>query len=259
MAGPHITLEDHNGIFTLTLNRPDALNALSTELCRAVVEAVSRVGQDPGARGLILTGAGRAFSAGADLKEREGASPEKIWAHNRSIFQIPHELERLPVPTMAAVNGFALGGGCELALGCDLRWAASTAEFGCPEVTRGIIPAAGGTQRLPRLVGLSRAMALILTGQRVTAEEAYRIGLVDAVVSPQDLLPAVLEVARAIAGNAPLAVQAAKRAMRYGIAHTLEEGLDLEGELQRMLYATEDCREGIAAFRERRPPRWAGR
>ena len=259
MAAPLATLEGADGILTLTLRRPSALNALSTDMCRAVLDALARVEQDPGARVLILTGEGRAFSAGADLKEREGAAPEAIWKHNRSIFQIPVELERLAVPVIAAVNGVALGGGCELALGCDLRWAATTAEFGCPEVTRGIIPAAGGTQRLSRLLGSSRAMALILTGRRISAEEAYRIGLVDAVVSPDDLLRAAGETARAIAANAPLAVRAAKRAIRYGLHQSYERGLELEGQLQRMLYATADCQEGIAAFRERRPPRWTGR
>jgi enoyl-CoA hydratase/carnithine racemase len=259
MAGSLATLEGADGLFTLTLRRPGALNALSTDMCRAVLDALARVDQDPGARVLILTGEGRAFSAGADLKEREGAAPQAIWKHNRSIFQIPLALERLAVPVIAAVNGVALGGGCELALGCDLRWAATTAEFGCPEVTRGIIPAAGGTQRLARLLGSSRAMALILTGRRISAEEAYRIGLVDAVVSPDELLRAAGETARAIAANAPLAVRAAKRAIRYGLQHSYERGLELEGQLQRVLYATADCQEGIAAFRERRPPRWTGR
>lgn len=259
MTGALVTLDGENGILTLTLRRPEALNALSTALCRDVAAALERVDGDPGARVLILTGEGRAFSAGADLKERAGAAPEVIWAHNRAIFGIPLALERLPVPTIAAVNGLALGGGCEVALGCDLRWAAATAEFGCPEVTRGIIPAAGGTQRLPRLVGLSRAMDLILTGRRISAEEAHRIGLVDALVPPGDLLPTVRDAARVIAANAPLAVRSAKQAMRYGLAHAFEDGLELEGELQRMLYATEDCQEGIAAFRERRVPRWAGR
>jgi enoyl-CoA hydratase/carnithine racemase len=259
MAGHLVTLEGAEGIFTLTLRRPAALNALTTEMSRAVLDALSRVDRDPASRALILTGEGRAFSAGADLKEREGATPDAIWAHNRIIFQIPLELERLAVPVIAAINGFALGGGCELALACDLRWAASTAELGCPEVTRGILPAGGGTQRLPRLVGPSRAMALILTGKRIDAQEAYRIGLVDAVVAPEDLLRSASDAARTIAANAPLAVRAAKRAIRHGLRSTLDAGLELEGYLQRMLYASADCQEGITAFRERRPPRWAGR
>jgi enoyl-CoA hydratase len=259
MTGTLVTLEGRDGILTLTLRRPEALNALSSAVCEEVAAALGRVAHDPAARVLILTGEGRAFCAGADLKEREGAAPEAIWQHNRKIFQIPLDLEQLPVPTLAAVNGLALGGGCEIALGCDLRWAADTAEFGCPEVTRGIIPAAGGTQRLPRLLGPARALALILTGRRITAQEAYRIGLADAVVPASDLIQTVQEVAATIASNAPLAVQAAKQAVRYGLAHALDDGLRLEGELQRMLYATEDCREGIAAFRERRPPRWTGR
>ncbi len=260
MAGySMVTLDGSDGIVTLTLRRPEALNALSTEMCRAILEALSQVDHDPAARVLILTGEGRAFCAGADLREREGAAPDVIWRHNRSIFQIPVALERLAVPVIAAINGFALGGGCEVALGCDLRWAASTAEFGCPEVTRGIIPAGGGTQRLARLVGPSRAMRLILTGQRVTAEEAHRNGLVDAVVPLGDLPHAVRELAGTIAANAPLAVRAAKRAIRYGLRNPLEAGLELEGHLQRMLYASADCQEGIVAFRERRAPRWTGR
>jgi enoyl-CoA hydratase/carnithine racemase len=254
-----VTLDGAGGLFTLTLRRPDALNALSTEMCREILAALSQVDHDPAARVLILTGEGRAFCAGADLKEREGASPDAIWSHNRSIFQIPLELERLAVPVIAAVNGFALGGGCEVALGCDLRWAADTAEFGCPEVTRGIIPAAGGTQRLSRLIGPSRAMRLILTGQRIGAEEACQMGLVDAVVAAGDLMHAAGELAATIAANAPLAIRAAKRAIRYGLRSPLEAGLELEGHLQRMLYASVDCQEGIVAFRERRPPRWAGR
>lgn len=254
-----VTLDGAGGLLTLTLRRPDSLNALSTEMCREILAALSRVDRDPGARVLILTGEGRAFCAGADLKEREGASTDAIWSHNRSIFRIPLELERLAVPVIAAVNGFALGGGCEVALGCDLRWAADTAEFGCPEVTRGIIPAAGGTQRLPRLIGPARAMRLILTGQRIAAEEACRIGLVDAVVPAGDLMRAAGDLAATIAANAPLAIRAAKRAIRYGLRGPLEGGLELEGHLQRMLYASADCQEGIVAFRERRPPRWTGR
>jgi enoyl-CoA hydratase/carnithine racemase len=259
MTDGSVALDGHDGIFTLTLRRPEVLNALSTTLCREAASAIARVAEDRGARALIVTGAGRAFCAGADLKERDGATLDAIWAHNRSIVQLPLALERLPVPTIAAINGPALGGGCELALGCDLRWAAETAVLGCPEVTRGIIPAAGATQRLPRLVGPARAMAMILTGARVTAGEAYRIGLVDMVVPAERLMIAATELARVMAANAPLAVRAAKQAIREGLAHGPEAGFELEGALQRRLYETEDCREGLAAFRERRPPRWIGR
>jgi enoyl-CoA hydratase len=259
MAESLVTLESREGIATLTIRRPDALNALSTAVCRELVAALEAVGRDPAARVLILTGEGRAFSAGADLKERAGAAQDAIWKHNRAIFQVPLEIERLPVPSIAAINGLALGGGCELALGCDLRWAADSAELGCPEVTRGIIPAAGGTQRLGRLIGPARAMNLVLTGRRIGADEALRLGLVDAVAPAAQLPAAVWKAARAIAQNAPLAVRAARDAIRYGLTHTFEDGLRLEGELQRMLYASEDCREGIAAFNERRAPRWTGR
>ncbi|HET7266076.1 MAG TPA: enoyl-CoA hydratase-related protein [bacterium] len=259
MAAPLVTVESRDGIVTLTMRRPEVLNALSSALCRELVAALEAVGRDPAARVLVLTGEGRAFSAGADLKERAGAAEAQIWRHNRAIFQLPLALEALPVPSIAAINGLAVGGGCEVALGCDLRWAADTAELGCPEVTRGIIPAAGGTQRLARLIGPARAMHLVLTGRRITAAEAHRLGLVDAVVPASELAPAVAETARAIAANAPLAVRAARQAIRYGLTHPFEDGLKLEGELQRMLYASDDCREGIAAFNERRAPRWTGR
>jgi len=259
MAGQLVTVDSREGIVTLTLRRPEALNALNTALCGELVAALEAVGRNPAARVLILTGEGRAFSAGADLKERAGASQDAIWRHNRAIFEIPLAIERLPVPSIAAINGLAFGGGCEIALGCDLRWAADSAEFGCPEVTRGIIPAAGGTQRLGRLIGPARAMSLVLTGRRISAAEAHRLGLVDAVIPAADLAAAVAETARTIAANAPLAVRAARQAIRYGLTHTFEDGLRLEGELQRMLYASDDCREGIAAFQERRAPRWTGR
>jgi enoyl-CoA hydratase len=259
MAAPLVTVDSRDGVVTLTIRRPDALNALSTAVCRELVAALEAVGQDPAARALILTGEGRAFSAGADLKERVGAAQDAIWRHNRAIFQVPIELERLAIPSIAAINGLALGGGCEIALGCDLRWAADTAELGCPEVTRGIIPAAGGTQRLGRLIGSARAMGLVLTGRRISAAEAHRLGLVDAVVPAGDLAGAVADTARLIAANAPLAVRSARQAIRYGLMHTFEDGLKLEGELQRMLYASDDCREGIAAFQERRAPHWTGR
>ena len=259
MAAPLVTVESREGIVTVTMRRPEVLNALSSALCHELVAALEAVGQDPAARVLVLTGEGRAFSAGADLKERAAAGEAQIWRHNRAIFQVPRALEALPVPSIASINGLAVGGGCEVALGCDLRWAADTAELGCPEVTRGIIPAAGGTQRLARLIGPARAMQLVLTGRRIAAAEAHRLGLVDAVVPAAQLASAVGETARAIAGNAPLAVRAARQAIRYGLTHPFEDGLKLEGELQRMLYASDDCREGIAAFNERRAPRWTGR
>ena len=196
--------------------------------------------------------------AGADLKERAGATLDAIWAHNRAIFAIPLALERLPVPTIAAINGPALGGGCEVALGCDLRWAAEGALLGFPEVTRGIIPAAGGTQRLPRLVGPSRALALILRASR-----SGRRGLPD---RARGRGGAPGHAARSRLGlRAPHRRERAARRARGegGGAHRagggLPEGLEVEARLQRVLYETEDCREGIAAFRERRPARWLGR
>ena len=250
-----ILLTVEEGVALLTLNRPQVLNALSVNLCDEVLAALDSLRADRSVRVLILTGAGdRAFCVGTDLKERRGMTWDEVRAHNRKIFRIPLELEQLEIPSIAAVNGHALGGGCELALGCDLRIAAETAELGQPEVALGIIPAAGGTQRLPRLIGRARAKELIFTGRRIDARTAERLGLVNGVAPAGELLAQARGLAAAIARNAPLAVRGAKQAINVG----LQAGLALEAHIQFGLYASRDWAEGLAAFNEKRPPVWRG-
>jgi enoyl-CoA hydratase/carnithine racemase len=252
-----LTLE--GGVALLTLHRPQAMNALSVNLCDEVLAALAALRGDRGVRVLILTGAGdRAFCAGADLKERRTMAEAQLRAHNRKIARIPLELEQLDCPTIAALNGHALGGGCELALGCDLRVAAETAELGQPEVALGIIPAAGGTQRLPRLIGRARAKELIFTGKRIDARTAERIGLVNAVAPAGEVLAQARALASAIARNAPLAVRGAKQAIAVGLEAGLQAGLALESLIQFGLYATQDWAEGLAAFNEKRSPVYRG-
>ncbi len=254
-----ILLAVEGGVAVLTLNRPQALNALSVNLCDEVLAALEAVRADRTVRALILTGAGdRAFCAGADLKERRTMTEAQVRAHNRKIARIPQELEQLEAPTIAAVNGHALGGGCELALGCDLRVAAETAELGQPEVGLGIIPAAGGTQRLPRLIGRARAKELIFTGRRVDARTAERIGLVNAVAPAGEVLAQARGLAAAIARNAPLAVRGAKQAITVGLESGMQAGLALETLIQFGLYSTKDWAEGLAAFNEKRSPVYRG-
>lgn len=254
-----ILLAVDGGVAVLTLNRPQVLNALGVNLCDEVLAALESLRGESTVRALILTGAGdRVFCAGADLKERRTMTDSQLRAHNRKIFRIPMELEQMEVPTIAALNGHALGGGCELALGCDLRIAAETATLGQPEVALGIIPAAGGTQRLPRLIGRARAKELIFTGRRVEAQEAERIGLVNAVAPPAELMARAHELAATIARNAPLAVRGAKQAINAGLGGEIQAGLALEASIQFGLYASNDWAEGLAAFNEKRPPVWRG-
>ena len=254
-----ILLAVEGGVALLTLNRPQVLNALGVNLCDEMLAALAALRADRGVRVLILTGAGdRAFCAGADLKERRGMADEQLRAHNRKIARVPSELERLEVPTIAALNGHALGGGCELALGCDLRIAADTALLGQTEVALGIIPAGGATQRLPRLIGPARAKELIFTGRRITAAEAERIGLVNAVAPAAEVMARARALAAEIARNAPLAVRGAKQAIALGMESGLEAGLTLEADIQFGLYRTKDWAEGLAAFHEKRAPVWRG-
>jgi enoyl-CoA hydratase/carnithine racemase len=254
-----ILLSVEEGLAVLTLNRPQALNALSVNLCDEVLAALAALRADRTVRVLILTGAGdRAFCAGADLKERRGMADDQLRAHNRKIARVPSELERLEIPTIAALNGHALGGGCEVAMGCDLRIAADTALLGQTEVALGIIPAGGATQRLPRLVGPARAKELIFTGRRITAAEAERIGLLNAVAPAAEVLARARALATEIARNAPLAVRGAKQAIALGLESGLEAGLALEAHIQFGLYRSKDWAEGLAAFNEKRAPHWRG-
>ena len=255
-----ILFEKKNGIAYLTLNRPEVLNARNRRMREELIDAVTAIRADPEVRVVILTGAGeRSFSAGRDLKE---AAQEKVGvvAARQAKMEISDTemIARLNKPVIAAINGFALGGGCELALACDIRVAVEGAKVGLPEVSRGMIPGSGGTQRLSRVVGLGKALELILTGSVIDAEEACRIGLVNKVVPRDGLMAAAEEYAQAIATKAPVAVVLAKEAVREGYEMSLDDGLRLETDLSALLRTTEDIKEGARAFVEKRPPQWRG-
>ena len=255
-----IIFERKDGIAYLTLNRPEVLNARNRQMREELIDAVTAIRADPEVRVVILTGAGeRSFSAGRDLKE---AAQEKVGvvAARQAKMEISDTemIARLNKPVIAAINGFALGGGCELALACDIRVAVEGAKVGLPEVSRGMIPGSGGTQRLSRVVGLGKALELILTGSVIDAEEACRIGLVNKVVPRDGLMAAAEEYAQAIATKAPVAVVFAKEAVREGYEMPLDDGLRLETDLSALLRTTEDIKEGARAFVEKRPPQWRG-
>lgn len=253
-------------ILVVTIDRPEARNALSLEMSRALVDTWRMFRDDPSLRAAILTGAGdRAFCAGADLKEIGD------WHRSMTSTERRERAEREPglggitrnfdpgKPIVAAINGACLAGGLELALACDLRLAARHATFGLPEVRRGILPGAGGTQRLPRTIPLGIALELLLTGDPIEAEAAFRVGLVNGVVPADQLIDAALAVAHRIARNAPLAVRAARAAARRGLALSLDDGLQLEQLYAEPLRRTEDADEGIRAFVEKREPEFRGK
>jgi enoyl-CoA hydratase len=260
MPFQNITLDVSDRVATLTVNRPDKLNALNdltvTELGQAIEEIRAR--GDVG--GAILTGAGnKAFVAGADIAELATQGPLEGRERARRGQQVFRQIETSPKPIIAAVNGFALGGGCELAMACHIRIAADSAKFGQPEVKLGIGPGYGGSQRLPRLVGQGRALELILTADMIDAREAHRIGLVNAVVPVADLLRIAGEMLRKILANGPVAVAMSIEAVVRGVELPLEDALRLEADQFGLLASTEDMREGMRAFLEKRPPRFSGR
>jgi E-phenylitaconyl-CoA hydratase len=247
--------EKEDKIVTITLNRPEALNALDPETCMEFSSAVIKFRDDPEALVAIITGAGKAFCVGADIKKLV-----PVWA-NRT-FQVPPMIMRgLDVwkPLIAAINGAALGGGLEVALACDLRIAAENAIFGQPEVRWSLIPGWGGTQRLPRAIPEVKAAELILLGTNIDANEAYRLGLVNRVVSSAELLPTAKKWAAKICENGPLGVRAAKEAMIRGSSMSLEDGVRLEELLFENVLNTEDVKEGLQAFGEKRKPEYKGR
>lgn len=247
-------------IARITFNRPNVLNALNRKTMEELGEALNATSSDASVRVLVLTGAGeRAFIAGADINELAQRTP--VDGKDFSLYgqEIIHRLETLGKPSIAAINGFALGGGCELALACTIRIAGRNAKLGQPEVKLGILPGYGGSQRLARLCGKGAAHELILTGEMITAEEALRIGLVNRVTEPAELLATAEAIARKIIANAPLAVKYAMEAVEHGMEMTLEEGLFLEATLFGLCCATEDMREGTRAFLEKRPARFQGR
>jgi enoyl-CoA hydratase/carnithine racemase len=255
-----VLLDLQDGIATLTLNRPDVMNSFNVAMVRALGDRMAALRFDPGVRVVIVTGSGdKAFSAGADLKERAGMSPEQVKAFIFSIRRLMDDVEQFPRPVIAAVNGVALGGGTELALAADIRLASETATMGLTEARLAIIPGAGGTQRLPRLVGKGIAKEMIFTGRRIDAQEALRIGLVNHVHPPGALLAAARTLAQEIGQSGPIAVEQAKYAINRGLETDLYTGLAIESNAYWLCIPTEDRLEGLAAFREKRKPVYRGK
>lgn len=252
-----------DSVALLTLHRPDSLNALSNELIDAIVGALDRFELDPAVRAVVITGAGRAFSAGADIKAFQGpmrAGPaEAVARFMRPGHRMTRRVEGYPKPMIAAVNGMAFGGGCELVESTHVALAADGATFSKAEVNIGIIPTFGGTQRLPRNVGRKAALELILTGRVFDAAEAARLGLVNRVVPAADLLGAALGLARELAAKPPLALAAALAAVHRGMDASIDDGLAIEEAAFARIVPTHDAQEGVAAFVEKRPPRFVGR
>jgi enoyl-CoA hydratase/carnithine racemase len=256
---PIITSRPADGIAEITLNRPEAMNSISSAMAAELTRACAELAAAPEVRVVVFGAAGeRAFCAGADLKERAGMTDADILRQRPVIRAVFGALLALPQPAIAAVHGFALGGGCELALSCDLVVADETAVFGLPEVTVGLVPGGGGTQLALRRLGPGRAADLVLTGRKVGIDEAVRFGLVDRRVPTGQDNPAALDLAGQIAANSPVAVRAAKRSIRHGWGVSLEAGLDIEDAAWRTAALSEDRREGIAAFVQKRKPAWPG-
>ncbi|MEF8824010.1 MAG: enoyl-CoA hydratase [Desulfohalobiaceae bacterium] len=259
MSREGLHVEEDGHVCLLTLNRPDAMNALNMELLLALQEQIHALRTRRDIRALIVSGAGeKAFCAGADLKERAEMSQEQVKEYIHTIRTLFSEIEELNKPVIAAINGVALGGGTELALACDIRFAADTATMGLTETKLAIIPGAGGTQRLPRIVGRSRAKEMILTGRRVDAAEAERIGLVTEVCPSDVLLSRCRETADAIAENGPVAVEQAKFAINRGLETDMNTGLAIESAAYWVTIPTEDRLEGLKAFKEKRKPQYTG-
>ena len=261
MQYEHVLFEaDAAGIAVVTINRPDKLNALSGAVIAELRDTFERIQKDPAIGAAILTGAGeKAFVAGADIKELAALSPVEMSAAARRGQRTFRLLETSSKPSVAAINGYALGGGLELAMACTVRFAAENARLGQPEVKLGLVPGYGGSQRLPRLVGRGRALELLLAGEPVTAAEAHRIGLVNAVVPQSELLNYSRGWLGKVLANGPVAVALAMEAVDVGQDAGLEEGLRLEAAAFGLCAATEDCREGTRAFLEKRKPAFAGK
>jgi len=254
-----VLLERQDRVAILTVNRPEKLNALNQQVRDEMLAHLAAIEVDDGLGVVVVTGAGeKSFIAGADIAEFEGRTPfdQRQAMASPRIFDV---MAGFPKPVVAMVNGFCLGGGCELALSCDLRVASERARFGQPEIKLGLIPGGGGTQRLPRQVGLGHAMRLILTGAMIDAAEARAIGLVELVVPHEELRARTLELAGEIASKSPLTVRVAKEALRASQRMAIEEGIAYERDLFCLCFSTADKAEGVAAFLEKRPPAWQGR
>lgn len=255
-----VEVSREGAVAVVTVNRPEALNALDLDTTTALRDRLHELAGDAAVRAVVLTGAGeKAFIAGADIKYMSTLTVLGARAWGALGHECARLLETMPKPTIAAVNGFALGGGCELALGCDIRYASSRAKLGQPEINLGILPGWGGTQRLARVVGGGAAKELILSGRLVDAEEALRIGLVTAVFAPEELLGRALELARQLAAKSPAAMAFAKQATNFALQGSFADGLLQEATLFAAVFATDDQSEGMAAFVEKREPRFTGR
>jgi len=250
-----LKVEVAEAVATVTISRPQAMNALNTRFFQEMDNLVAEIGVRPDVKVLILTGEGKAFVAGADITEMADKNQAEGTQFSRLGQKTFRSLELLAKPVIAAVNGFALGGGCELALACDFRIASAKAKFGQPEVGLGVIPGYAATQRLPRLIGLGNALFLLLTGEMIGAEEALRIGLVQRVVEPDQLMPAALALAKSIASKGPKAVKLVKQVTRQGFLMDFEAGCALESEKFGSLFGNEAA-EGMRAFLEKRAPKW---
>ena len=259
MSYMNLLIDVAERVATITVNRPDKLNALDDLTIHELGQAIDALSKDGAVGAVILTGAGRAFIAGADISELASQTPDE--AKKRSQFgqAVFRRFETSRKPVIAAVNGFALGGGCELAMACHVRLASEKAKFGQPEVKLGITPGYGGTQRLPRLVGRGRALGLLLTGEMIDAAEAYRIGLANAVFAPNALLPAARAMAATMIANGPLALALCIEAVDRGLNGALDDGVNLEANHFALCSATADMREGMLAFLDKRPAVFTGR
>lgn len=257
MSDDLLKLEYRGPVALVGLNRPEKLNALSPDVLSALADTFEALSVNEEVRAIVLHGDQRAFAAGADIQAMAQASPVDILEGGTRDYWL--RIWAIDKPVIAAVSGYAFGGGCELAMGCDIIIGAESARFAQPEIKLGIMPGAGGSQRLARAVGLHRAMEMILTGEPITAQEAFAAGLVNKVVPNERVLDAAIELAETIAARPPVAVRLARQALRYGFERTMQEGLELERRNYRMLYDTEDQKEGMAAFLDKRTPDFKGK
>lgn len=252
----NLLFKKEGNIGILSINRPDALNALNMVVLEELNQAIDMVNNDEDVHVLILTGEGRAFVAGADIAEMKNMNPMEARAFAEKGISVFRKIELMEKPVIAAINGFALGGGCELSMCCDIRIASEKAKFGQPEVGLGITPGFAGTQRLSRLVGVGRAKELIFTCDIIGAEEAYRIGLVNKVVAPEELINTAIEMANKIISKGQIAVRYSKTAINRGIETDLDTGMAIEKDLFGLCFSTEDQKEGMGAFLEKRTPNY---
>ncbi len=260
MSYETLLYEDRAGVAYVTVNRPQKLNALNQKAVQELTDCFGQIEASSEVGGVILTGAGeKAFVAGADINELAALTPAGARETALGGQALMNEIENLGKPVIAAINGFALGGGCELAMACTLRIASENARFGQPEVKLGIIPGYAGTQRLPRLVGKGRALEMILSGEPISAQEAWRIGLVNQVVALPDLIPTAEKAVQKILANSPIAVRYALEAVNHGVEMAKNDGEQLEANLFGLCCATEDMKEGTRAFLEKRPAQFSGK